>query len=286
MAVRPVFIASKQAPFYRKWDAEFVYNGGFAVSQKQKNIQAVHAVFVSAYPGKKILEISSKSMQEGGEALSAFFLRKEVPSLGRKIPVENVFQAGKVFEKGGPFTDLLHVTPRDAKRDERLKTSGKLIRFTFEGQNFPLEPKTIFYDYIYISALRENPELAETVLKYTAFTDIEFNPQKSLNCQARAAAIFVSLSRQGMLKQVTDFESFLKLFQVQKKSTAVKPKQEVKPEIEIKLPVFSECEKIEHKVWGTGVVEGIKGRVIQVRFEKVGVKDMDCVWVHENCRRF
>ena len=29
---------------------------------------------------------------------------------------------------------------------------------------------------------------------------IEFNPQKSINCQAEAVAIYVSLHRQGLLK--------------------------------------------------------------------------------------
>lgn len=39
-------------------------------------------------------------------------------------------------------------------------------------------------------------------MKYTKdFTDIEFNPKKSLNCQARSAAIFVSLERSGLLQQ-------------------------------------------------------------------------------------
>lgn len=53
------------------------------------------------HPGARVLEISSKSMQENGPALSAFALAKYVPALGRSVPVENVFQAGKVFEGGG-----------------------------------------------------------------------------------------------------------------------------------------------------------------------------------------
>ena len=59
-----------------------------------------------------------------------------------------------------------------------------------------------------INALLENQELAETALRYDAFTDIEFNPEKSLNCQAQAAAIFVSLSRQGLIEKAKDFEEF------------------------------------------------------------------------------
>ena len=68
-----------------------------------------------------------------------------------------------------------------------------LICFTFEDKAFPLEPKTAFYDYIYMNALLENENLAQMILQYDAFTDIEFNPDKSLNCQAKAAAAFVAL---------------------------------------------------------------------------------------------
>ena len=43
-------------------------------------------------------------------------------------------------------------------------------------------------------------ELASQILKYDAFTDIEFNPDKSINCQAKSAALFVSLSKRNLLE--------------------------------------------------------------------------------------
>lgn len=170
----------------------------------------MHEAYKARFPGKEVLEISSKSLQ-GGEAYSAFYLPKYVPALGRSVPLENVFQAGKIFENGGPYEDLMGMTPREAKRDERLRTSGKLIGFTFDGRMYPTEPKTAFYDFIYISALLENPVRAEKLVEYDAFTDIEFNPQKSLNCQAKAAAIFVSLHRNGLTGQIRTFEDFMRL---------------------------------------------------------------------------
>lgn len=213
MAVRPVYVAKEKAPFYEVVNVEFEWNGGFAKSQKQKNIRAIHESFQRRMPGKKVLEISSKSMQEGGESLSAFYLPKYVPVLGKSVPVECVFQSGKIFQNGGPYTDLLTVTPREAKRDERLKNSGKLVDFTFEGKKYPLFPRTIFYDFIYINALFENPELAKIALEYDAFTDVEFNPQKSINCQAKAAATFVALSRIGLIDKVKDFDTFLAIYE-------------------------------------------------------------------------
>ena len=208
MANRPVFAAYPSAPFFRVWNAEFNWNPGLSVSQKQKNIRAIHEAFTARFPGGKVLEISSKSMQEGGQQLSAFALTKLVPSLGIRVPVECAYQAGKVFEGGGPYTDLLHVSPREAKRDERLKNSGRLTSFCFDGVFYPSEPVDAFYDFLYAGALLENEGLARLLLQYDAFTDIEFSPAKSLNCQARAAARFVALAKMRRLGDVREFSTF------------------------------------------------------------------------------
>ena len=211
MANRPVFVPMKRKPYVDVYMPEFVWNGGFAASQKQKNILALHQAFQNRFPDRKLLEISSKSMQKAGTQLSAFHLSRQVPSAGRAIPVECIFQGGKVFAAGGPYLDLYEASPRDAKRDPRLKNSGVLRSFYYEGQTMPLEPRTAFYNWLYINALMEHPDLACQVLEYDGFTDIEFNPGKSLNCQAEAAALFVSLHRQGLLDQCRDFDSFAAL---------------------------------------------------------------------------
>ena len=212
MARRPVYMVSDAAPYFVCETVEFTYNGGFAVSQKQKNIAAIHASFSRAYPAARILEISTKSLQPLGVELSAFRLLKEVPSLGYKIPVENVFQGGKVFMEGGPFLELYGTSPREAKGDPRLRESGRLTAFYFEGELYPIEPKTSFYDWIYANALLENRSLAEMLAQYDAFSDVEFNPQKSINCQAKAAALFVSLYRLEKLDAIQSYSTFANLY--------------------------------------------------------------------------
>ena len=211
MAQRPVFVTLSRQPFHDVYSVDFTYNSGFAVSQKQKNIMALHTGFNARFPQKKVLEISSKSLQPLGVKLSAFNLKKFVPSLGYSVPVECVFQGGKVFAAGGPYTDLYTGTSRDAKGDPRLKASGALKAFEFEGVRYPLQPMTAFYDWLYINALMEKPELGEELTQFDAFTDIEFNPNKGINCQARAAAIYVGLARQGLLESCRDFGEFVKI---------------------------------------------------------------------------
>lgn len=211
MANRPVFVVTLSKKLCIRENTEFEFARGFADSQKKKCIKNLQGAYLRRHPEKKVLEISSKSEDELGVKLSAFNLMIET-SDGKKVSVESAFQAGKVFEKGGPYTDLLDVSSRTAKTDERLKNSGKVIGFSFDGQNFPTEPKTFYYNWLYINALHTYPELTEKLVKYDAFTDIVFNPNKSLNCQAEAAAIYVSLHRQGLLEEaLKNKENFLNI---------------------------------------------------------------------------
>lgn len=198
MAIRPVFVVSLTQQYFVKEYIDFEYFGGFTKSQKQKCINSLHNAFLKINKDKQVLEISTKSESYLGVQLSAFNLMIRTKN-GKEFSVETAFQASKVFEHGGPYKDLLYATPKSAKRDPRLRNSGKIISFFFNKQSFPIEPKTFFYNWLYINALQYYGDLAEKLLEYDAFTDIEFNPNRSINCQAEAAAIYVSLQQQGLL---------------------------------------------------------------------------------------
>jgi hypothetical protein len=200
MAKRPVFIPiSGSQELVQEIFFNLTWNPGFAPVQKKKNVAALHEA--AARSGwTSLLEISSKSEAKLGQHLSAFHLKVRADNLG-EIKLECAFQGSKVFENGGPYTDLYLVDPKDAKRDLRLQESGRLTGFRFNDFSFPLEPKTIFYDWLYITAIYPHREWLERLYKYVGFTDIEFNPSKSINCQARSCALFVSLMKNSLLQQ-------------------------------------------------------------------------------------
>ena len=178
----------------------FDYFGGFAITQKHKTVRSIHESIKKQDSTLNVLEVSSKSLQAIGIQLSAFNLKYDNGD-GNYYPVENIYQSSKVFVNGGAYTDLLYCSPADAKRDERLKNSGALTDFEFNNEIWELEPKSMFYDYIYLTALCHNKQLHKEILRYDAFTDIEFNPKRSINCQARSVAIFISLYKQGILEK-------------------------------------------------------------------------------------
>lgn len=184
----------------------FEWFPGFAISQKQKSIESLHNVILKTDLNGKPLEISTKSKNAIGKKLSAFNLKLN------NYALENVFQSSKVFENGGPYTDLLNMLPKEAKRDTRLHNSGRLIAFCYQNENFPLIPKTVFYDFIYIAAVKQSLSSQEinTILNYNYFTDIEFNHTKSINTQARTVAIIkLLLDEYGYLPDFSK-EEFIK----------------------------------------------------------------------------
>lgn len=208
MAKRPVFTIKNTIPFYREINTEFQYYSGFADIQRKKSVHSLHEAFLQKHPDAKILEVSRFSDSYLGQALSAFNLILDLPD-GSKYPLENIFQSSKVFQNGIQYVDLLTVSPGQAKKDERLKASGPLAYFKLQDDIFPLNPKTYFYDWIYFNALMKHHELTEQIIQFDSFTDIVFNPEKSINCQARTVAIYVALYKAGILQDATfNKESF------------------------------------------------------------------------------
>lgn len=200
MANRPVFIPILNGQLLvAPVGVEFTWAAGLAISQKQKNIRSLHAAAVKQCGLNRLLEISSKSESCLGVELSAFNLQWRSPA-GIVASVESHFQASKVFAGGGPFVDLLAMSSREAKRDPRLRGSGALTGFVLAGTVWPLMPSTACYDWLYLSALMQFPILASQLLEFDGFTDIEFNPERSLNCQAASAALYVALARRDLLE--------------------------------------------------------------------------------------
>lgn len=210
MAIRPVFEVLEDEKLFARCNVEFKWTDGRTTGKVRKNIQALHENYLAAQPDKKVLEISTKSEDELGQKLSAFNLM-----IREGVSLESAFQGSKVFERGGPYTNIIDKPAVYAKSDARLKNSGALIGFNFEGKDFPNDPPTFFYNWFYITTLAANEDLAEELLaqKFDAFTDIAFNPDKGkVNCQAEAVAIFVSLSRQNLLDNaLADEKNFLRI---------------------------------------------------------------------------
>ena len=209
MAKRPVFVV-ESAGRVAEVNVEFKWHPGMSAAQKRRSVASLH----QAARNKglhTVLEVSTKSDEMIGRSLSALNLEISLSSLG-KLSVECAFQGSKVFKGGGPFVDMYHMDAVAIKRDSRLRESGALLKFDLKGDVWPLEPKTVFYDWLYLLALIQNSKLSDQLSSYSGFTDIEFNPKKSFNTQARSCALFVALkrSRIDVVNLVEDKVRFVK----------------------------------------------------------------------------
>lgn len=208
MAERPIFIPTVEGEFLvRTTFVSFEWSPGMSASQRQKSSDSLQAAALRLPGISKVLEVSSKSREDLGVALSAFNLTFRTLKKNHVFCVECAYQGSKVFEFGGPYRDLFFVSPKDAKRDHRLISSGRLVGFQFFGNEWGLEPLTAFYDWLYINALAKRKELGASLPNYSAFTDIEFNPDRSVNCQAYSVALYVSLVQRGLLDKALSSKS-------------------------------------------------------------------------------
>ena len=207
MANRPVFVPNyvgtklvEERMFSIKWAP------GFSGTQKKKNVVSLHdEARLSGID--KILEISTKSNELVGQRLSSFSLKIDID--GMTYPLESVYQGCKIFELCGPSYHVFLLTPIEAKRYIRNLDCGRLVGFGLKGETYPLSPKNAFYDWLYIRSLEGHAQWIRNKIDYDAFTDIEFNPAKQVNCQARAFAEYLSLMRRGKLEEASsDFEFF------------------------------------------------------------------------------
>jgi len=211
MANRPIFVSTGKPKLFEKKMIEFKFFNGFSMTQKAKSIQSLHeSAKKSGYDN--ILEVSTKSGSEIGWALSAFNLMIDFNG-GQQISVECAFQGSKIFEGDKQYPDLYHVESIQAKKDTRIRNSGNIIGFVFENQFWENEPKTAFYDWLYINAIYQNrPDLINALIQYEVFSDIEFNPKRSINCQARTCAILVSLVKENLIdKALKSKDNFISL---------------------------------------------------------------------------
>lgn len=199
----------------------------FALSQKRKCQIGLHQNFLMEYPKEKILEISSSSLVSLGAKLSAMHLSKR--TLKGITTVESVFRSSRIYSDGikriGPFPEYRFLPGRECKK--LVKEAAKEMhsyQYELDGLTFyaPVHHISQFYDSLYLNALLEpeNEEVKNKLLQenYTAFTDLA---TRSLNCQARSAAIFVGLVRAGLIDEVRDYFSYLKLFRTQENGKTI-----------------------------------------------------------------
>lgn len=211
MASRIVFLPAENnsSLLFQEKVVNFEWVAGIAKSQAIKSIKNLHLESKKLLKIMSMLEISTKSNNLLGFALSAFNLK--ISHEDTLVLLESLYQASKVFEGGGPFLDLIVKDPITAKQDTRLRINGNISGYKYENISWPVKKSPNFYDFLYIKALLQFPD-RRTISDYEAFTDIafsqtslNFNPKRSYNCQARSVAIYRTLVERMEEKEILSF---------------------------------------------------------------------------------
>lgn len=196
MAKRTYYIPSRNG-ILSLMSPEFKWFGGFAKSQGRKCVQSLHDTLHAINPAWRILDTTTRSTSELGVRLSARNMTIKVNE--RDCDLEAVYQASKVYEGNiGPHPEMYTRPGGEVKSELKAKTIGlKIVGYNFNGVTYPAEPKHDFYYNLVLRSFAEHPDLGNAVMDYDCFTDITFNPDKGINCQAAAIANYVYLRRSG-----------------------------------------------------------------------------------------
>ena len=239
MATRTICFPISGYPYCKEQPVTFTWING----SKRQNIRAVHDAVHTTDPDVSILEVSSASAQPEGEAVSSLRLLLRLDSVAQDVPISTVFEAAMVFEHGGPFADLLTCAPSKVHKDTRLRTNGKLLRYSLEGSEYPIEPHPdSFFEWLYCRALKQFPEKAAQLSRYHAFSDIAAaaDSKKYYGDSSRAAAIYVGLAAAGKLPCIDSYESFIAEVYTEPKPLPKSGKSEIAskktPEVSVPAP--------------------------------------------------
>lgn len=184
MANRPIYISTGDInnPFTED-SISFEWKAGYSYANKCKRRDNLKKEIAKKYDIDKWLEVSSISDKDTGRRLSALNLMLTLTN-GNKYSVESIYQSSKVYNDN-------HITG-----------------FKFNNTVFENNPYGMYYDYIYMVALYQNKDYHKIIDDYYLFTDLFFNPNKSLNTQARAIAIFKTLYDNDCLKLLESVKGF------------------------------------------------------------------------------
>jgi len=201
MATRSVYFIKGNSVC--KDDIQIKWESGFAYSQKQKNIENLHEAISKKYGINKemILEVSTKSPLELGKMLSSINLKFRVKN--DDYYFESVYQSSKVFSNGllGEVHHPEWIELESFEAKKASKTIGlPLLEFRFNSQTFPLEPPTMFFDWLYIRCIHQL-NIKFLLKPYSCFTDIEFNPSRMISTQAHALCLYKNLANQDLVEK-------------------------------------------------------------------------------------
>lgn len=220
MANRTVFMPHNQPPFYRAMEVEFEWVKGLPSLQNAiENALALQKRAEECLGDQsRVIEVSRAGTI--ARDLSAFRLQLSVLP-NHRLPLEVVYQSAKVWDTDSECKDLLTVDLQgvsgsrrakkaaNSKRVEKTTLKSFCLRIGEVQQAFATKPFDAFYNWLYITTLRQphNHELVESVLNSIehletariGFCDVFFKSEDKLgaryNCQARAVALFVGLMR-------------------------------------------------------------------------------------------
>ena len=192
MAIRAIYSPLPEYPYVEEEHVEIAWSYDKSIEAERQRVRDVkkEGSMLNITP---MLEVSGGSDSVIGRSMSAFTVK--ILHGGIVTNVESIYQGSKVFENSGPHHSLYKLKGNQAKYQSKslFSKAGRFTHYDFGGKIIPANPPTAFYDWIYMRGLIYTGIGIANIEEYRGFSDIYFNPEKQINSQAHAAALYVAL---------------------------------------------------------------------------------------------
>lgn len=165
-------------------------NGGLEWDYVREIIQPILDDRVTFISKGKILECSSK----GDKRFSAFYAK--VKLFGKYDSIENHYQLSK------RIGDFVPTNWKDVK-------GKKPTHLHIDGHDYDLKYTEAWYDLLWVSYFKNNPDLVEYAKKFDDYNDI-FKSKNAIVCQADSITKYIEIGRSGILKEHKEFIDLIK----------------------------------------------------------------------------
>lgn len=182
---------------------EFKWEPGMSTAQKTRSCKNLHNALLNAYR-LTAMDISSASPTKLGKALSAFNL------MYKGYSVESWYQGSKVYKDGTVSHDLYGKDSLTCKLEAKKRGMCDFVGFNYKGTIMPTEPRTVFYDWLYLNAMVDTYGTDLDLSEYDAFTDVQAVLDIDA-CQARSVCIYKLLQERldwDLLEDINVFKTW------------------------------------------------------------------------------
>lgn len=145
------------------------------------------------------LDVSHRTDYDQGRVLNENNLKLTIGK--RSVSVRNMIKNCTIYQGNKHYDDFVETVEVDGVKKKRRTKLTRPIRYEYQDVIFALDQEQALVDALVFDALKSHPDLVKMLKEvgYNVFSDRQYSPERSSFCVADSLALYVALSKEGVL---------------------------------------------------------------------------------------